>query len=151
MKTSKIKLVKEVNPYINVHGITYYHLIEMENGDKINIGKKKKQLEGWELTYEILGDPGQQEYTKAKSVQKENLPPEQQQKIESKIEGSKVKKDDYKIGVEVGHAINNAVNLLCAGVCFSSIDDVNTSNEERIKTYARKILKISNELKQEND
>lgn len=147
MKTSKIKLVNEVNQYTNDYGVTYYHLIVMENGDKINIGKKKKQLEGWELTYELIGDAGQHEYTKAKSVQKENLPPEQQQKIETKMVESKVKKEEYLKGIEVGHAVNNAVNLLCAGLEFQGIEADN--NEDKIKAYARKILGISNDLKQE--
>ena len=40
----------------------------MENGDKIDIGKVKKQEVGNELTYEIIGDIGQHPFTKAKSV-----------------------------------------------------------------------------------
>jgi hypothetical protein len=39
----------------------------MDNGDKIEIGKKKELKEGWELTYEITDDAF--EYHKAKSVQ----------------------------------------------------------------------------------
>ena len=70
MKTSKIKTVVRVSePYGKFN--TLYHNLEMENGDKINIGKAKTQLVGWELTYKIVGDLGQQEYTKAQSVQKE--------------------------------------------------------------------------------
>ena len=69
MKTSKIKTVKEVaGDGIKWRGV-YYHQLEMENGDKINIGKKKLQEVGWELTYEFTGD-GQKEYRDAKSVQK---------------------------------------------------------------------------------
>jgi hypothetical protein len=42
----------------------------MDNGDKINIGKKKKLETGTELTYELTGGADdQQEYKKAKSVQ----------------------------------------------------------------------------------
>jgi hypothetical protein len=44
----------------------------MENGDKINIGKKKEQQVGWELTYEIT-EQGQQEYNKAKAVAPESF------------------------------------------------------------------------------
>ena len=52
MKTSKIKTVVSIKPHKNSYGETFYHNLEMENGDKINIGKKKEQKIGWELTYE---------------------------------------------------------------------------------------------------
>lgn len=68
IKTSKIKTVVSSKPYTGANGTTIYHNLEMENGDKINIGKKKQQSIGWELTYEII-DEGQ-EYNKAKSAQK---------------------------------------------------------------------------------
>ena len=67
MKTSKIKNVVSVKPHTNNYGTTYYHNLEMENGDKINLGKKKEQQIGWELTYEIT-EQGQQEFNKAKAV-----------------------------------------------------------------------------------
>lgn len=70
---SKIKRIESTKPYTNDYGTTIYHNLEMENGDKINIGKKKHQEMGWELTYEIV-DSGQ-EYNKAKSVQEENQVP----------------------------------------------------------------------------
>lgn len=66
--TSKIKTVVSSKPHTGANGTTIYHNLEMENGDKINIGKKKLQSVGWELTYEIV-DEGQ-EYNKAKSAQK---------------------------------------------------------------------------------
>lgn len=69
IKTSKIKTVVSTKSYTGTHGITIYHNLEMENGDKINIGKKSEQKVGWELTYEIT-DEGQ-EYNKAKSAKKE--------------------------------------------------------------------------------
>lgn len=68
--TSKIKTIVNIKEYTNSYGTTLYHSLEMENGDKINIGKKKEQQVGWELTYEITGN-GQQEYDTAKSIQKE--------------------------------------------------------------------------------
>ena len=71
MKTSKIKEIKS----IQFHQATgnYYHNVTMENGDKLNIGKKKEQSVGWELTYEIVDT--QQEYNKAKAVRKEAFTP----------------------------------------------------------------------------
>lgn len=68
-KTSKIKTVVSSKPYTGANGVTIYHNLLMENGDKINIGKKKPQEVGWELTYQVI-DEGQ-EYNKAKSVQPE--------------------------------------------------------------------------------
>ena len=69
IKTAKIINVKNVSePYGKYK--TLYHNVEMDNGDKINIGKAKEQQVGWELTYKIVGD-GQQEYNKAQAVQPE--------------------------------------------------------------------------------
>ena len=76
MTTSKVKTIQgDIKPHTNDYGTTYYHNLEMENGDKINIGKKKEVQLGWELTYEIT-EIGQQEYQKAKSVQKEEFKPQ---------------------------------------------------------------------------
>lgn len=73
IRTSKIKSVDEVSsPYGQYQ--TLYHNLTMENGDKINIGKKKQQQAGWELIYTIEGDPTQHTYVKAKSVKKEDAP-----------------------------------------------------------------------------
>ncbi len=72
MKTSRIKNVVSVKPHTNNYGTTYYHNLEMENGDKINLGKKKEQQIGWELTYEII-EEGQQEFNKAKAVAPEGF------------------------------------------------------------------------------
>ena len=72
MKTSKIKTVVSIKPHKNSYGETFYHNLEMENGDKINIGKKKEQKIGWELTYEIT-EQGQHEYNKARAVAPESF------------------------------------------------------------------------------
>jgi len=73
MKTSKIKTVVSIKPHqTQKYGTTFYHNLEMENGDKINIGKKKEQKVGWELTYEIE-EQGQHEYNKAKAVAPESF------------------------------------------------------------------------------
>lgn len=66
MKTSKIKRIESVKEWGEGDRRTLYHSVEMENGDKINIGKKKTMNMGDELNYEIV-DTGQ-EYNKAKSV-----------------------------------------------------------------------------------
>ena len=73
MKTSKIKTVVSIKPHqTEKYGTTFYHNLEMENGDKINIGKKKEQKVGWELSYEIT-EQGQHEYNKARAVAPESF------------------------------------------------------------------------------
>jgi hypothetical protein len=73
MTTSKIQTVHQCKPFNGQNGTTYYHNLTMENGDEINIGKKKEMNVGEELTYELTGgDDGQQRFKKAKSVQPEN-------------------------------------------------------------------------------
>ena len=78
--TSKIKLIKSTKEYKNEHGITIYHNLEMENGDKINIGKKKPLQIGWEIDYEIT-EHGQQEYQKAITPKKEFAPEKKGDKV----------------------------------------------------------------------
>lgn len=133
IKQSRIKEVVSVKPYEGKHGTTYYYNLILENGDKINIGKKNRQKPGYSITYEIV-EEGQQEYNKAKSSQGEPYKPN--------------KAADNTKGIEVGHAINNAVNLLCAGVELE-IDDRVLSNEHKIYYYAKKIMLISEKLKNE--
>jgi len=69
MKTSKIKSVDSIKPWNEI----FYHNLTMENGDKINIGKKKEQQVGWELNYEITDTS--QEWNKAKSVRVDDFKP----------------------------------------------------------------------------
>jgi hypothetical protein len=71
--TSKIKEITSVKPHQNSYGTTYYHQLIMDNGDKIEIGKKSECKVGWELTYEIIGDD-QYEYRKAKASKPEDRP-----------------------------------------------------------------------------
>ena len=69
--TSKIKEVVRTKVFTNKFGTTIYHDLLMENGDKIQIGKKTLQKVGWELYYQIE-DEGQ-EYNKAKSIKPEEV------------------------------------------------------------------------------
>lgn len=132
MKTSKVKEVTNVKEWAGSNGTVYYHNLIMENGDKINIGKKKQLNVGDELTWELTEQDGSSEYPKAKTVN-----PEFQKK-----------QADNTKGIEVGHAINNAVNLICAGVELEIPETVHT-NEQRIYHYAKRILLISEQLKSE--
>lgn len=132
MKTSTVKQVTSVKSWNSPNGEILYHMLVMDNDDKINIGKKKKVEVGQELTYEIIGDVGQHEYTKAKSAKKE-------------FKGG----FDSK-GVEVGHAINNAVNLICAGVELESVELAGyKNNEEKIYRYANMVMMIANKMRNE--
>lgn len=154
IKTSKIQQVVNSKEFTNSFGTTIYHNLVMENGDKINIGKKKLQQTGWELTYEIIGDKKpdgsyQQEYPKAKAAQKEefNVGSNTYSNSNTQYSSGYQKVDDYKKGIEIGHAVNNAVNLICAGVELDVPDYPTT--DERIEAYARRVLEITNKLKSE--
>lgn len=74
MTTSKVKTVHEIKEWGEGDRKTYYHNLEMENGDKINIGRKKKEVPGNELNYEFEGEVGQHDFTKAKIVYPEFNP-----------------------------------------------------------------------------
>lgn len=135
MQKSKVEKVESCKPFTNNYGTTYYHNLVMENGDKINIGKKKQLAIGEELTYEIVEQDGNSEYVKAKTPK-----PQQTQ--------SGGKNDDYVKGIEVGHAINNAVNLMCAGVELD-IPESAITTEQKIYFAAKQIMVIANKLKSE--
>lgn len=64
--TSTIKNIASAKVWGEGQKQTTYYDLEMDNGDKINIGKKITLLNGNELSYEIL-EVGQQEYCKAKA------------------------------------------------------------------------------------
>ncbi len=134
MTTSKIQEIKQCKPWNGPKGTILYHHLIMENGDKINIGKAKEQLVGWELNYEITGDE-QHEFRKAKALQ-----------VQEGVNNFKKATGSYDTrGVEIGHAVNNAVNMVCAGVELNGIDYAGPNS--KIIAYAEWILKISDELK----
>ena len=66
MRTSKIQEIKEIVGDGEKWRGVYYHTLIMDNGDKINIGKKSKQEVGTEMHYEV--EESGQEYKKAKAV-----------------------------------------------------------------------------------
>jgi len=138
MTKSKVEKIVEIKPWTGSNGTVHYHSLVMDNGDKINIGKKKELAIGEELCYEIV-DSGQ-EYNKAKTIN-----PEFQQG--NKGGGNK---EDYIKGIEVGHAVNNAVNLICAGMELDVVADKNCKTvEEKIYESAKVIMLISERLKSE--
>jgi hypothetical protein len=111
IKTSKIKeVVKVSEPYGQFK--TLYHKLIMENGDKLDIGKVKEQQAGWELTYEITGDLGQQEYTKAKTPKKDW----NQQPVQS-IDNNTKKSDTVQSSIEKQCALKEAVNYCKSSEC----------------------------------
>ena len=72
VKTSKIKEIIKATEPTGKFGNIYHHLI-MDNGDKIDIGKKSKQEVGTELTYYITDE--QFEFNKAKTYSTFNQAP----------------------------------------------------------------------------
>ena len=131
MKTSKIKVIKDIKEYNGQHGTVFYHLLEMDNGDKINIGKKKKLQVGFELNYEIIGDIGQHEYTKAKTVNPE------------------FKKGGFDVkGVQAGHSVNCAIYAIQAGLEFEDIDP-NMKMENKIYKIALIMHNITSQVQKD--
>ena len=59
-KTAKIKKILKVRKYDGQHGTTYYFTLEMDNGDKGEIGKKNETAlnVGDSLTYETTEKNG---------------------------------------------------------------------------------------------
>jgi hypothetical protein len=69
IKKGKIVKVHLLNEPTGQYNVIYQHL-ELDNGDKIDIGKKAAQQVGWTVDYKLTGDAGQYEFTKAKSATK---------------------------------------------------------------------------------
>ena len=115
-KTSKIKKVVKCNEYDGKFGKTFYHHLEMENGDKIDIGKKKEQQLGWELTYDIV-EFGEQEFNKARAVAPEGF-----NNFGSK-KPTNNKKDDIQLMIVKQSSLKCAVELNGQGGDRSKIID----------------------------
>lgn len=133
MKTAKINEVYDITGDGVKWNGNYYHNLLMDNGEKINIGKKKKMERGQEISYELTGeDDGQQEFKKAKPVNP------------NWNGGGGGGKGDLK-GIKIGHAITNGVALYNAHGESAEGKGIRDS----IKDYSKLIYQISEELNQE--
>lgn len=101
--TSKIKEVVRTKDYTGAHGTIIYHDLVMDNGDKIQLGKKTLQKVGYELSYEIT-DEGH-EYNKAKSIKPEEVSGGQVQSYQPSRPGL-----DVQRAIIAQNALTNAVN-----------------------------------------
>ena len=138
---SKIKEVVEIKEHNNDYGTTYYHNLVLENGDMINIGRKHKMSVGDTLdNYEIIGEG--HDYNKAKIVNPEYSGAGTSTKSDA---GLTYTPNDNLKGIKIGHAITNAVSLHCAEGIHASAEN----SKESIKTYAKMIYQISEELNSE--
>jgi hypothetical protein len=117
--TSKIKEVIRTKDYTGVHGTIIYHDLVMENGDKIQLGKKTLQNVGYELSYEIV-DEGH-EYNKAKAIKPEE------------VNGGQATSQPSKSGLDVQRAII-AQNALTNAVNYHSSTMVGGDADAIIKT-----------------
>ena len=69
MKTSKVKRIDNVKEWGEGDRKTFFHDLEMDNGELVSIGVKSRLSVGSELTYETHPkDDGQQRYTKIKKA-----------------------------------------------------------------------------------
>ena len=121
MKTSKIKKVVSVSEPYGKYNVLY-HKLEMDNEDKIDIGKQKEQQVGWELTYEIV-EEGQQEFDKAKAVSPDKFKSNGQTSYSSSY-----KKDDVQELIVRQSSLRSSVE---------SHKGSNASDEEILKSAER--------------
>ena len=125
----KIKAIQANGTYKSNYGLLYKFEYEFEDGEVVQANHKT------ENSPFNIGDEVEVEVTKTFDW--------------GKIAKVSKPKEDFKPkfdtkGIEAGHAINNAVNLICAGVELNV--DFN-SNEEKIYKYAEVVYKISQRLK----
>ena len=149
MKTSKIKNVVNTKEWSNNGKTIIYHNLEMENGDKINIGKVKVQQVGWELTYEIT-EQGQQEFNKSKAVQKEqsNFSSGGGFQKSPDVQKSIVRQSSLKASVElcsafvkVGNSVNSADVLRIAD---TFVEWVHSGQTETVAKAEKIVAKADN-------
>lgn len=133
-KISKIKDIKGNGTWDSPnHGLFYKYEYQFEDGQVLNAQHKSENpfKVGDTVQYEVKGTNDYGDYGKVSKA------PQQQSS-----------KDDYVKGIEVGHAINNAVNMICAGVELD-VEVPTGTTEEKIYLYAQKVMAIANRLKQE--
>ena len=142
-KISKVKNVQGNGSYENQYGaeqpdgkkLLFKFDYDFEDGVSLSASHKTNVAPfpiGTEVEYEVTRESDQ--YGKSGKVSKPQ-----------DFQGGK-KDDSYIKGIEVGHAVNNAVNMICAGVELE-VEWKNT--EEKIYKYAKVIMAISNRLKAE--
>ena len=131
MKT-KVKSVQQDGTWDGKDGTLFYKH-EYVFDDDVVMSASHKSVQpfkaGDEVEYEIKKD--HETYGKSGTVKKPN---------DFKKGGFDTK------GVECGHAMNNAVNMVCAGVELETVTDYKNSEEKIIK-YAEWVLKASDYLK----
>lgn len=127
MKTGKITEIKQVKEWNGGNGVVYYHQLVMDNGDKIEIGKKSQLSIGDELNYEITDTSGQHEFSKAKNVNPD-------------FQKTQPSGDNLK-GIKIGHALN------CASVIFSGAGS--SVSDQQLEEMAIRIYRISDKLNNE--
>ena len=149
MKTlSKVKSVQGNGSFENQYGaeqpdgkkLLFSYEYEFEDGVCLKANHKTDDYpfpEGSDVEYEITSNSDK--YGKKGKVSKPENP--------SVFSGGK-KNDDYIKGIEVGHAVNNAVNMLCAGLEFDNIPS-DLKMGQKIEAYAQNIMMIANKLKSE--
>jgi hypothetical protein len=145
---SKIKHVTGNGSYENQYGaeqpngkkLLFKHEYTFEDGVTLNASHKTEVCPfkiGDEVEYEVKQD--HEVYGKSGSVKKPDSG--------NGYRGGG-KNEDYVKGIEVGHAINNAVNLMCAGVDLE-IPESAITTEQKIYYSAKQIMLIAERLKSE--
>lgn len=141
IRTSKIKSIDSIKTWESSKGTIYYHNLELENGDKINIGKKSECKIGWEITYSLTGkDDGQQEFKSAKSELRDNSPQQAPLPTQEPRQSTYVPK---KVNSQVAaFALSYAKDIACAKIRSGEFKEVTALD---VCTDAQVFLSFLNE------
>ncbi len=144
---SKIKNIQGDGVLKNPNGVTlpngntgfYKFIYEFENTETLSVLHKSKTplyKIGELVDYEIKGTNEHGSWGKINKITHQLV--------------SQPKNGDYQKGIEIGHAVNNGVNLHVAQGFHYNCSDKNTYNFlESVELYALDILKLSKKLKQD--
>ena len=116
METSKVKSITGTKKRAGTNGDVFYHSLEMENGDKVNVGKKTDNFfkVGDEIKYEVVS-------TDERGVKKIK-------EIKDSPFGAKPSFQKNYIKDSVSMALSYSKDLVCAGKV--EIKDIETVAEK---------------------
>ena len=152
VKQSTVYKVNNVKEYNGRNGLIYYHNLTLDNGDKINIGKKSKLAQTFNVSYVLKEEPGQHEFTPARSASREEVenaglkPIYPRSSSNNEQNNSSGNKDNLKV-IKIGHAIAQAVILECSEIDLTGLGL--ERGKTRIKGNAEIILQIGKELNEQ--
>jgi hypothetical protein len=130
IRTAKVVIIDSYKIWDGPNGTIYYCQCQMDNGDKIEIGKKAIPKEGWEMSYSIVDTS--QEWNKVKSEVKPIQAPTQQRPQSNQTQD------------KVGDSILFQVCLKVASELLTE-HSITLPEASSVVEYARELAKLSKE------